>query len=180
MLRTFVAIAMPEPVREQLSWICGGIPGARWLDEDDLHLTLRFVGEIEGHVFAELADALSELTLPAFDLTLAGVGHFPPRREPKALWVGAERSEPLVRLRDRIDRVVTAVTEAPERRKFHPHVTIARLSGAPEPRLVRFLTDNALFRCEPFTVDAFHLFSSQLHAKGAQYTLEETFPLERP
>lgn len=155
----------------------GGIPGAKWVSDENLHLTLRFVGDLEGHVFDQLATALDRISVPPFDVTLSGVGHFPPRKQPKVLWVGVSESEELRNLRDRIERTVVDQGLEPQRRKFHAHVTVARLNGSPSERVARFLSSYAMFRCEPFLVKTFHLYTSHLHQDGAVHTREVSFDL---
>jgi len=176
MLRTFIAIDLPNDVKEHLAMMQGGIPGARWVDDDNLHLTLRFVGDIEGHVFDHLADALDRIQFPPFDVTLSGVGHFPPRKQPKTLWVGAV-SDQLKALRDRVERTVVECGLDPERRKYHPHVTVARLNGSPSSKVARFLASYGMFRHDPFLVKSFHMYISHLHASGADYSREVSFDL---
>ena len=176
MLRTFVAIDLPDAAREHLALMQGGIPGARWVSDDNLHITLRFVGDIEGHVFDQLADALERIQFPPFDVQLSGVGHFPPRKQPKSLWVGVQ-SDALKALRDRVERTVVEVGLDAEQRKYHPHVTVTRLNGSPSSKVARFLGSYGLFRVEPFLVSSFHLYTSYLHQQGAEYSREVSFDL---
>lgn len=180
MLRTFVALSIPEDVVDQLTWMQAGLPGARWVDPENLHLTLRFVGEVEGHVFEAIARALEGVAVPPFPLTLAGLGHFPPRGQPRNVWVGVAPSEPLTRLRDRVERAVVAAGVAPEHRKFHPHVTLARLRGTPSARVGRYLAEHALYRSSTYEVASFHLCTSRLHHDGPVYTRELAFRLPPP
>ena len=175
-LRLFVAVDLPDEVTDGLERLCTGIPGARWTDPLQYHLTLRFIGEVDGLVMRDIEAGLAELEFEPFTLQLEGFGHFPPRGEPKVLWAGVGPKEPIDRLRRSVDRVVNAAAVKPERRKFSPHVTVARFpGGVPIPRLQRFLAGHALYRSEPFTVDSFHLYSSQLHQDGALHTLETSF-----
>lgn len=181
--RLFVAIDPPEDVAEELALdLCGGLPGARWHLPEELHLTLRFLGEVDGLVYRDADAALAEIAGDPFELTLSGVGHFPLRGEPRTLWVGVAPCPELVALRRRVDRAMVQAGLPPERRKFSPHVTLARLDGAPANRVGRFLAEHALLRSRPFLVDAMHLYSSRLHPKGSRYTLEQSYPLgaERP
>ena len=103
MFRLFVAIDLPPEIKEKLLAIGGGVPGARWLTAAQLHLTLKFVGEVDGGVFNDVINALGEVASEPFELTLKGVGHFPPRRDPEVLWVGVAKNERLVQLRNRIE-----------------------------------------------------------------------------
>jgi len=175
-LRVFVAIDLPAPVIDALERLCTGLPGARWTDPQQYHLTLRFIGEVDGLVLRELDQGLAEIAFEPFTIGLEGIGHFPPRGAPKVLWAGVSPRVPVDRLRKAVDRVVHAASVQPERRKFSPHVTMARFpGGAPIGRLQQFLAGHALYRSEPFTVDRFHLYSSQLHPDGALHTLEATY-----
>ena len=177
MYRLFVAIELPEWVKAELSGLSFGLPGAHWVPDDQLHLTLRFIGEVDKIQFEEIAQALTEVQLDPFDLALEGVGTFPPRGTPTVLWVGLEKSEPLGQLRRRVESALQQAGVQPEGRKFSPHITLARLKNAPMNRLGEFLTGHALFKLAPFDVEEFHLFSSQLTSKGAIHTLEATYSL---
>ena len=118
MIRLFVSLEVPAEIRERLGLLCCDVPGARWSDPEQLHLTVRFIGEVEEHVFAEIRDGLSSVRADPFDLVLSGVGHFPPRGQPRVLWAGLERSEALEILHQRIDRAVVRAGDAPVGRKF--------------------------------------------------------------
>lgn len=177
MYRLFVAIELPEWVKAELSGLSFGLPNANWVPDEQLHLTLRFIGEVDKVQFEEIAQALTEVQLDPFDLVLEGIGTFPPRGTPRVLWVGVEKSEPLLQLRHRVDSALGQAGVPPEGRKFSPHITLARLKDAPMSRLGPFLTGHALFKLEPFEIEEFHLFSSQLTSKGAIHTLEETYSL---
>lgn len=177
-MRLFVAIELPEWVKAELSSLSFGLPNANWVPDDQLHLTLRFIGEVDRFQFEEIATALTEVQLDPFDLVLEGVGTFPPRGTPKVLWVGLEKSEPLQQLHRRVDSALHQAGVPPEGRKFSPHITLARLKDAPMSRLGPFLTGHALFKLEPFEIEEFHLFSSKLTPKGAIHTLEQTYSLD--
>lgn len=180
MYRLFVSIELPEDVKQSLCRICCDVPGARWLEPDQMHLTLRFVGEVDGVVFRDLMDSLGEVRAPGFDLAVRGVGHFPPRGEPRVLWAGIEKSEALVELRNRVEGAVVRVGVAPEGRKFSPHVTLARLKDTPGRAVGSYLAMHGLLRCDAVPVRAFHLFSSSLSAKRAVHRCEASYPLAEP
>ncbi len=176
-MRLFVAIDFPEPVREQLARISHGLPGARWVPPEQLHLTLRFIGEVEGSRALDLGQALAGVDSPHFDLQLQGVGFFPPRKKPRVVWVGVDKNDSLVRLRNRIESVLTGAGLEPEGRKFAPHVTLARLKNTPASRVGRFLEQYSMFYVPPFTVTEFRLYSSVLNARGARHFVEQVYPL---
>ena len=115
-LRLFVAIDLPEPVTDALERICTGLPGARWTDPLQYHLTLRFVGEVDGLVAQDLDQGLAEIEFEPFTLNLDGFGHFPPRGMPKVLWAGVTPKDPVDRLRRAVDRAVLAAGVEPARR----------------------------------------------------------------
>lgn len=155
-----------------------GVPGARWVDDDQLHLTLRFVGDVDGAQLRDLLSALRRVSAAPFELGLSSAGFFPLRGPQRVLWIGVDKSEPLDALQRVVSGAVTRLGHVPDRKKWAPHVTLARLEGAPSNRVARFVAERALYRSRPFEVDAFHVYSSHLHPKGAVYTLEESFPLD--
>jgi 2'-5' RNA ligase len=175
-MRLFVALALPEPVADALLSLENGVPGARWQTREQLHLTLRFIGEVDGARLADIADALSQVAAPPFTLTLKGVGCFGGDR-PRALWTGAAEAEPLCRLNRKIESVLQRLGLAPDARKFSPHVTLARLKGTPRGAATDFLADRALFAAPPFPVTSFALYSSLTAPAGSRYTVERKYPL---
>jgi 2'-5' RNA ligase len=176
--RIFIAVDPPEDVRDELLAMQHGVPGARWVDDDQLHLTLRFVGDVDGAQLRDLLSALRRVSAASFELRLGSAGFFPPRGPQRVLWIGVDKSAPLDALQRSVSRAVTRLGHAPDRKKWAPHVTLARLEGAPPNRVARFVAERALYRSRAFDVDAFHVYSSQLHPKGAVYTLEESYPLD--
>lgn len=178
MYRLFVSVQVPEAVKQSLARLATDVPGARWLEPDEIHLTVRFLGEVDGLVFDDVLAALDEVRQAPFTLALRGVGHFPPRGEPRVLWAGLDRSDALRSLHDKVETVLVRAGVEPERRKFAPHVTLARLRGTPARAVGSFIAFNGLFRSEPFTVREFHLYSSSLSAKRAVHRVEATYPLD--
>ncbi len=176
-MRLFVAIALPEDLRARLSRMQQGVPAARWVDPDNLHLTLRFVGEADGGQAHDLDAALAQVRAARFDVTLAGVDRFGQGRKSRALWVGVAPAPELDRLRRRVEQAVQAAGFAPEGRKFKPHVTLARFKGDPGYRLHDFLACHTAFRATPFPAREFVLYSSLLTPAGAIYTPEAAYPL---
>jgi 2'-5' RNA ligase len=178
MKRLFVAIPIPNPVKQRLVGLSGGVPGARWQTSEQMHLTVRFIGEVDGAVGADIHSALSVIKAVPFTAELSGVGTFGPKGRERVLWAGVAKSEALGQLRDRIETALVRAGLPPDRRKFHPHVTLARLSGAPKGKLFDFAAAKGSFQSAPFHVDGFALYSSFLSNKGAVYTLEARYPLE--
>ncbi len=177
MYRLFVALELPETITQELVSISYGVPGARWLEPEQMHLTLRFIGEVDGGVFRDVAAALMEIEEPAFDLTLRGVGFFPPRNHPHDLWVGVEKNDALVHLRNKIESRLVRAGLTPESRKFVPHVVIARLKETKLNKLADFLARNSLLHLQPFTISGFNLYSSHLGSRGASYEIEQEYQL---
>jgi 2'-5' RNA ligase len=176
-MRLFVAIALPEDLRARLSELQRGVPAARWVDPDNLHLTLRFIGEADGGQARDLDAALTQVRAERFDLALAGVDRFGQGRKSRALWAGVVPCPELDRLRRKVEQAAQAAGFAPEGRKFKPHVTLARFKGDPGYRLHDYLARHAAFRAAPFTVHEFVLYSSLLAQAGAIYTPEAAYPL---
>jgi RNA 2',3'-cyclic 3'-phosphodiesterase len=177
MIRLFIAIDIPRPLRLLLHAMGHGIPGARPVGEDQIHLTLRFIGEVEGGMAKDIEEALAEVGARPFALSIRGVGHFPPRGAPRVLWAGLSPSDELLRLRNRIERQLIACRLPAEQRKFAPHITIARLKVCPLKRLGEYLAGNALFRTDDFPVDNFSLYASRLTKSGAVHSVLRNYPL---
>jgi 2'-5' RNA ligase len=169
MLRLFVGIGFPPELKLRLSLLCSGVPGARWVDPGNFHLTLRFIGEIGEDLAADVDDALARLRARRFSLQLAGTGVFGTGDRPRSLWVGAERSPELVVLRDKIEQALVRAGLPPEPRKFAPHVTLARLHKPVADQLGEFFAAHAGFRAEPLAVDAFSLIASFQTKAGSVY-----------
>ncbi len=176
MLRLFVGIEFPPELKLRLSLLCGGIPGARWVDAGNLHLTLRFIGEVGEDTAADIDAALSRLRAHRFSLRLAGTGVFGGDK-PRPLWVGVERQPELTALRDRIEQALIRAGLPPEPRKFAPHVTLARLRDPPIDKLRDYLAINAPFRSETMAVDRFSLIASFPTKAGSVYEDQADYPL---
>ncbi|MFQ5773698.1 MAG: RNA 2',3'-cyclic phosphodiesterase [Kiloniellaceae bacterium] len=179
-MRLFVAIPLPEDLRARLARLEEGLPGARWVAPENLHLTLRFIGEVDGRQAGDIDAALSQVRAERFAVTLAGVDRFGSGGKARTLWVGVEANPDLVRLHAKIEQALQRAGLAPERRKFKPHVTLARFNGNPGGRLYAYLSRNALLRSEPFVAEEFVLYSSFLSQAGAIHSPEAVYPLVRP
>ena len=175
MLRLFVGIGFPPELKLRLSLLCSGVPGAKWVDPGNFHVTLRFIGEISEDLAADIDDALSRLRARRFTLQMAGTGVFGDK--PRSLWAGIERSPELVGLRDKIEQALIRVGLPPEPRKFSPHVTLARLRDPPLDKLRDFLTTHARFRADPLAVEGFSLIASFQTKAGSVYEDQADYPL---
>ncbi len=176
--RLFVAIDPSPEIRKQLSGICCGLPGARWILPEQLHLTLCFVGEVSGTAFLDIREALVAIKSTPFALRLQGVGFFPPRGQPRVVWAGIETNEALASLQRKITTRLFALGLEPENRKFFPHITLARLHQTPPSRVGKYLQEHSLFALPEFEVDRFLLYSSILGRKGATHFVEQEYLLE--
>ncbi|MFN3461254.1 MAG: RNA 2',3'-cyclic phosphodiesterase [Oceanibaculum sp.] len=177
MIRLFVALSLPAGLRQRLALMGGGIPGAKWVETENLHLTLRFIGEVEEGLMQDIDDALLGVDSPPFELVLAGVGHWETRGKATALWAGVEKSPELLHLHERVEAALMRAGLPPEPRKFAPHVTLARLKNPPSARVGDFLREHGIFRAPPFAVQGFALYSSILGATGPTYREEAFYPL---
>jgi 2'-5' RNA ligase len=176
MLRLFVAIRPPEPVRAQLLAAMGGVGGARWLSDDQLHLTLRFIGEVDRHLAEDVHAALGALHHPRFEIALAGIGSFERRGEPATLWAAVAPREDLQRLHGKIDQALVRAGVAPDRRAYVPHITLARIPRGAGP-VGPFLQGAGPLAGPPFAVEDFCLFESRLTPDGPVYSIVERYRL---
>ncbi|MBL8132473.1 MAG: RNA 2',3'-cyclic phosphodiesterase [Anaerolineae bacterium] len=180
-MRLFIAIELPEPLKDRLERLKTNLPGAIWTRRDTYHLTLRFLGDdIAAARLPDLRAALAAVQTPAFDVTLRGVGRFPPqpRRPARVLWVGVTPNPPLTRLYRAVESAVIGLGFPADDHDFSGHITLARLkSNQPEPSVEGFLKRHADFSADPFPAGAFHLFSSTLTPQGAHYAALAEFPL---
>jgi 2'-5' RNA ligase len=176
MPRLFTALEIPRDAALSLSLLRGGLPGARWIDVENYHLTLRFIGDVEGHVADEVANALDRVRRPAFDLSLCGVGAFGSRK-PHSIYAGVSPAPGLTALQGEIERICTRVGVPSDQRKFTPHVTLARLRSSSPAEVAAYLSARGNFSTLPFRVGRFVLMSSRDSVGGGPYVVEEAWPL---
>jgi 2'-5' RNA ligase len=174
MHRLFAAIRPPSAIRDLLTARMGGISGARWQDDDQLHLTLRFIGEVDRHVARDVHAALGSIRHPPFEIAVSGLGAFDKRGQTDNVWAGIAPQEPLNTLYKTVDRAMARVGLPPEQRAFLPHITLARLNRGAGP-IDDFMAANAGFTSPPFRVDRFALFESRLTPEGAVYDEIESY-----
>ena len=175
-MRLFVALSIPDAVARELLLIQGGVPGARWQAREQLHLTLRFIGEVDGRDARALDDALAGIDAPAFEMQLHGMDQFG-NKQPHSLWAAVRRNEMLEHLQRKVDAAIRRVGQPQDAHKFTPHVTLARLRHPELERVRQWLTDNALYTSAPFEVGSFCLYSSKLTSDGSIYRVEQEYPL---
>ncbi len=178
MIRLFVGLELPDRVKDAIQALRGGLPAARWIEPADMHVTLRFIGEVAEDQADDLHQALCTVTSPPFEMTLAGIDCFHSRRRVRAVWTGAQAGAQLEGLQARAESALVRAGLKPEGRKFTPHVTVARLGKTPLAKVRPFLEMNAAFRAPAFAVDNFQLFRSYLGHGGAHYEVIADYPLE--
>jgi RNA 2',3'-cyclic 3'-phosphodiesterase len=176
LIRLFAGLELPSRIRAELAAIAVPLGGAKWVDEDDLHLTLRFAGDIDHHIADEFADGLSTIEIPVFTMRIVGTGSFG-GAEPHTLWAGVEAGPELERLQQKIERAARNAGLAQQSRKFKPHITLARLRGANPIELAQVLQRHGGYRSTPISIEDFVLFSSRPLTGGGPYAVEARFPL---
>lgn len=175
-MRLFTAIDLPEVQKHQLLARMGGLPFVRWQTHDQLHLTLRFIGEVEEHQAEDIRLLLAGLAFNPFKIRVSGIGKFGSRRKPRMVWAGIEGVGQLKALQEKITNVIRRAGIPPQERKYTPHVTMGRLKGDNGPKLDAFLANNRDIYLERFEVSEFHLLQSHLGGTGAHYRRIETYP----
>jgi 2'-5' RNA ligase len=175
MHRLFVAIRPPETVRVQLLDLMEGLPDMRWQHDDQLHLTLRFIGEVERPVAEDVAAALQLIRFDRFSIALDGVGKFEKQRN-GALWAGVRPKDQLKALNAKVERACQSAGLEPERRAYHPHVTLARWKGRAQ-RLDAWLERHGGIASDPWEIRDFILYESHLGREGAHYEAIERYEL---
>lgn len=180
MPRLFIAIPLPEPVSDRLLDTMEGLEGARWLDADNLHITLRFVGEVDRHTAEDLAAELGRIAAPPFPLEITGVGHFEKSSRhssrPHAIWAGVAASAPLEALRRQVEHACVIVGLGHEERRYAPHITLARLNSSSGP-VGSWLARHGTLHCPPWVADGFSLYESHLTGHGSEYAQVVRYPL---
>ena len=176
MHRLFVAIRPPQHILDLLIDAMDDSADFRWQDEEQLHLTLRFIGEVERPIANDIADALSRIRAEPFQLRICGVGRFE-QRTSGALWAGVEPKAPVAALAAKVERMCQQVGLEAERRAFHPHVTLARWKGRRTREVLDYLGRKRALSSEPFDVASLTLFESRLSRHGAHYEEVASYPL---
>jgi 2'-5' RNA ligase len=176
-IRLFVGLDLPPTLRQLVSGLAGGLPGAKWVPPANYHLTLRFIGEQPGHIAEEIDLALANLRGRGFTLKLSGVGTFDKQGRATTLWVGVERNPALDHLRAKIETALQRAGLEPERRRFQPHVSIAKLDNVPEAKIAAYVQAHNLFQSPPTPIEQFVLFSSLLGKETPVYTAEVEYAL---
>jgi 2'-5' RNA ligase len=176
MQRIFTGLEIPADVGQELAMLRGGLPGARWIDAANYHLTLRFIGDVDDSIAREVAWLLGQVRRREFELRFDGLMSFGGRR-PRAGVATLAPPSALIELQAEHERLLQRVGLEPEGRKYTPHVTLARLRDSSSRQVADYLATRALMRPLPFKVSRFVLFSSRASVGGAPYVVEAAYPL---
>ena len=176
MPRIFTGLELPTDVVQSLATLRGGLPGARWIDPENYHLTLRFIGDVDDTVAHEVASLLGKVSRPPLELRFDGLSSFGGRR-PRAVIATLAQTPALMELQAEHERLIQRVGLEPEGRKFTPHVTLARLRDSSSRQVAEYLSARGPFRLPPFPVSRFVLFSSRASVGGGPYVVEAAYPL---
>lgn len=179
MHRLFIGLQPPAAIRMVLRSVMGEVPAARWQRDDQLHLTLRYIGEVNARLADDVALAMSRVQAPIPGVALAGVGRFEHDGRTDTLWAGLRPVEPLAALHKKVDRALVAIGLPPEGRAFVPHITLARLprSHGTGPAIDSFLARNAALASPPFAMAHLILYESHLGTGGSAYDIVARWPL---
>jgi 2'-5' RNA ligase len=176
MPRLFTALEIPPHVAQSLAMMRGGLPGARWIDPENYHLTLRFIGDIDDALAHDVAGLLGRVRRMPFELRLDGLSSFGGRK-PRALVAAATPIAPLMEMQAEHERILQRLGLEPEGRKYTPHVTLARLRDSSSRQVADYLSARAHYRSASFQVSRFVLFSSRASVGGGPYVVEAEYPL---
>ena len=176
MPRLFTGLEIPKALGESLSLLRGGLPGARWIDPENYHVTLRFIGDVDDTIAQEIAWLLGKVRRKDFELRLDGLQSFGGRK-PRAVIAAVAPSQSVMELQAEHERLMRRVGLDPEARKYTPHVTLARLRDTSSFEVAEYLSARGAFRSPPFSVSRFVLFSSRASTGGGPYVVEAAYPL---
>ena len=176
MPRLFTGVEIPSDIGQALSTLRGGLPGARWIDPENYHLTLRFIGDVDDATAHEVASLLGRVKRGAFDLHMEGLTSFGGRK-PRAVVANISQTQALLDVQAEQERLMQRIGLEPEGRKFTPHVTLARLRESTSRDVADYLAARGYFRTSPFKVSRFVLFSSRNSVGGGPYVVEASYPL---
>lgn len=177
MIRLFVGIPLPDDIVQHLHGLAAGLEGAHWISRPNMHLTLRFIGQVDEVQAADINDALSRVHGTAFEASLAGLDAFGRGHMVHTIWAAVNGGAPLSQLQGKVEWAMVQADLEPERRKFTPHVTLARVRKSPKGSAAAWLADHASLIKLPFNVDEFVLFQSHLGRHGAHYEQLAQYPL---
>jgi 2'-5' RNA ligase len=176
MPRLFTALEIPALVAGDLAGLRGGLPGARWIDAENYHITLRFIGDIDDAMANDVGHMLASIRRPPVTVSLEELGSFGGDK-PRAIVVRARTNPGLAELQAEQERLLRRIGAPPEPRKFVPHVTLARLRGASSSAVAGYLGARGYFPPLRFEATRFVLYSSRDSVGGGPYVVEAAYPL---
>jgi 2'-5' RNA ligase len=179
MPRLFIALPVPEEIADELITLQSGVPDARWVPTENFHVTLCFAGEVQGGLMKDLEEELSDIAGPQFPVAVSGVEQFSTGKQPRALVALVEKSDRLDWLQQKVSAVARNCGIEIDRRKFRPHVTLARFSSGAETghHIAQFMASHSTFRAGPWIADHFALYSSRRSGSGSVYREEAAYEL---
>ena len=177
MIKLFISIPLPEAIKKDLKHLDDDISKCKWTNKNNLHLTLKYIGEVSDEEYYRIRGQLKEVDFPHFSLKLENVGYFPHRKNPQALWAGVPKSRQLCELRHLIEKALVDDNIAPRSHNFHPHITIGRLKKGKYQDVSKFLRKNSLFESSDFNINEFQLISSHPGGDGVHYEIEYVYHL---
>ncbi|MCF8056699.1 MAG: RNA 2',3'-cyclic phosphodiesterase [Desulfocapsa sp.] len=178
MIRLFIALDLPGEIKKTLRLSCPDLPGARWVPNNQTHLTIRFIGSVDKTLFHDIHETLKAIKAKPITMTLNEIGFFPSRKRARVLWVGIEKNSRLIQLHNQVESVLTSLALEQEKRKFVPHITLARFKKVPSiPNSGQFMANETLLSTPPFIIHHFSLYSSVLSSTGAVHQEEGRYPL---
>ena len=178
MIRLFVGIPLPLDVREHLHLLAAGLEGAHWISPENMHLTLRFIGDVDEYRADDINDALIGIRDSAFEISLAGIETFGRGYMVHTLWAAVKNEPALTHLQGKVESILVRTGLEPEHRKYTPHVTLARVRKSPKGKVAGWLGDHGGLTAPPFSVDRFVLYRSHLGHGGAHYEAIAEYFLE--
>lgn len=177
MKRLFIGIGLPDKVKKETGLLGISLPNSRVVDQEQLHITLRFLGETEGSTNLDIREVLNQICYSKFYIRLKGTGVFPNGKIPRILYSGISPTEEITTLKRKIDNQLVTLAIPREKKKYIPHVTLARLKNSPPKQIGHWLSISSLYQSESFEITSFNLYSSLLTPKGVIHTIEESYPL---
>jgi len=175
MIRVFIGLDLPEDIKRSLGLLKSPVRGAKWVPLENLHITVRFIGEVSENTLQIIKEELREISFYNFKVKLKDIGHFSAKSSPKIIWAGVEPIEEIMELRERIDEALSRVNIPLEKKKYIPHLTLARLKGSQFPDVAEYLQQGMGFFTREFEVGEMILFSSKQKEEGSVYSVEEIF-----
>ncbi|MCK7472854.1 MAG: RNA 2',3'-cyclic phosphodiesterase [Rhodopseudomonas palustris] len=176
MPRLFAGLEVPDEIGQTLSLLRGGLPGARWIEPEDYHVTLRFIGDIDPSSANEIASLLLRINRKPFEVTVQGLASFGGKK-PRAVVASVLPTRPLLELQAELERIMQRLGLGPDARKFTPHITLARLRDVSPQDVANYLSLRGYYPTRTFTASRFALFSSRASTGGGPYVVEDSYAL---